>query len=1150
MTHDKEILLQQIKTYFLVAYSHQLADEEASSLANILFSGGVTPELVSFAVSDRGGPHPNPDDNFIPEKIFQLWHVLHPITVSSKGNHLLNVFCKCILYSYLLNINENNALILSTVFQKKSKANLGYTRFLYSSFLGHSEFEMARSYNETDPQLADRYYRSCIEHLMIARELSRKEDRFNYGMVGVSHYFIAQSLSGAERQSHLFASIENLGSAERLGDKTTEHFKYLGDALLEHAVESNDLSVYLRALDKLKQAYSQDPHDTNIIASLARCHLNVGISKLRNRQDSGTDHLEEAIRRYDLLLETFKGKKRYPDTAIQGRRGQAYLQLWYAKRDPKLLDRAIVDFQATRTEDPPFLWQHPLANALLERYHLFEDISDFQEAKKLNDQNHSADNRNESHLKQRGRIYLTGARNFADKEAYDIALKSFRICLPSEDPEIQSYIGLLLASRGMQFGYENDLREAIKWLETKPDLSDREETKIGILPKVYRVLAMKIHQKQLEEALSLLDKAIAILQEKLSGSEPSSNQELAEYHDLIGSTYHDRYKLSILPEDIYYAIEHLQRAYNLGMADTMFFGRLGRVCLQRGVITDEPENQSGFFEDAIKYLEVSRSGGNEDASNYSELGEAYLRLYRIRKDRRILKKALDMFLESLNRGNDTVENLGLIGDCYYHLSYFEISEANLFKALEFKAKAREAGHESKEHFSVVGRINLSLFEKLGNQDYFITGIKFICEAGLKDKTWPWPVCQLAEVAEQSPDLIQQLKSKGQIGKSFSYPDEGIWRFFLDNQPEELWFEAAKLAANWPEVKEKILGGKSKVYIVEDPHGLISTTYVFKPGDNPKKPLPDRGLLRLREEQERTLKMNQYLVQIGAEKFLVPTPIRIFSMDEAKIYVMRRATGQNLSNLILYGPDRYCEEAIRNTIEFLALYHAWHPVPQENKEQVVEESRNRLNNLKQVIEAVGLPIGDKIINVTEPIFEIMKQLPLVEKRDAHPDNWIVTNEGKIVMIDLEKPEPLSQFILSELVQVIEDLPYLPWDREGWQRRKALIKNYLEYYNRFLELKSIPQVSISSEQQVAGYLSFTTWRALCGIGFAFGEEHREGISSSTKLRWKDQMEHYFNLVSVVPAIWSEENISFAALNWEPLLTSVEEIRKAVYSLKRDD
>jgi len=70
MNRIKEILLQQIKTFFLVTYSHQLTNGEASTLANILFSKSVTPELVSFALRDEGCPHSCPDGNFVPEKIF------------------------------------------------------------------------------------------------------------------------------------------------------------------------------------------------------------------------------------------------------------------------------------------------------------------------------------------------------------------------------------------------------------------------------------------------------------------------------------------------------------------------------------------------------------------------------------------------------------------------------------------------------------------------------------------------------------------------------------------------------------------------------------------------------------------------------------------------------------------------------------------------------------------------------------------------------------------------------------------------------------------------------------------------------------------------------------------------------------------------
>lgn len=1221
MMYYNEYLQQVIRTYFSSKYKHDLTDDETSNLASILLSNGVNLDLIS---SVMNGPNDSKNENertFMLNDIYELWKVFMPIMKNFKENHLLQIFCKGILYPHLLNLNQNDTIVLSQIFREKSKgsANLQFTQFIFSSYLGNSEFKIAKSLNNTNSDIAAQYYENCICHLMTSRKINNTINiSYNYKMVGTSHYFlgITQSLTTEEKLSHLFLAVDNFELDESF-DKTTDHYIYLGNAYQEIAKINKDFKLYFKALEKMERAYKQTPKDPNVIANLAPCHLNLGIYyTLTNKDAEGVYNLEKAIYLYDEYFKLPKGLTKYSENAALGRQGQAYLWIWSTKREILLLDKAINNLRIANESNPT--WRHTLAHALIERFSECGNISDLQGAKELNDIYHNSDDKNnKDHLKQRGMIYQKlGNILFDEKsqkhalDAYEVALNSYLGCLPSEDFEIKYYIGMILGSRGIKLGSIDDLKSAIKWLEEANELNkllNPEETRIGILPKVYRELAKMISIEDPKEALSLIDKAINILENRLSQNKSMDSKALSEYYGLLGGNYHIKYKISKLPGDILNAIEYDQKAYDVGFRDPSFLGHFGRVCLQRGkingslfsvnsrfsdylnkgiipdemrhdfknngfllsqkciiekkrgwrisdnensriyyikkirkagkfyelhiYISDDLEDQKGFLEDAIKYLTESESEGNKDKSLYSELGDAYYRLFQIQKDKELLNKALHMFQESCNKGNDSPENYGLIGDCYYRLSRYENSLENLNNTIKCKEKARQAGHESREHYSLVGRINLSFFKETGDKNYFMNCIKSICEAGRIDEKWPWSVCQLAEIVEHYPELIDQIKTQE---LEFCYPNELVWMQFLQRDSRNLWLEGAKLAANSQEIREEILGGKSDVYFAEDLHGLISATYVFKPNIFKEN---------LREEQERTIQMNRLLEQLNLKKFLTPIPLGILSLDKTELYVMRRAAGRNLSVLIKQN-DSHCDTAIQNTIEFLALYHAWNSGFEEDRDETMQETMNRLNRLRRAVQKNHLKdsLVDEILNLIEPLFKIIELLPIVEKKDAHPDNWIVTNQNEIVMIDLEKPKPRSEFMLFGLVQLVETLSHLPWNEDGMKQRKIFIDSYLNYYNKILEIKCLSKIDIPPEIQVAGYLSFAYYYALWGIAYTITKELGKGASSSSRSNLGIQREHYFEIINSIPYIWSNEKISFNAPDWSRITALVNEIMNA--------
>src|ERR1051326_4269545 len=376
-TENVEQLIAAIGNFFFQIYGTVIEKKDKGFLANILDSSGLSFQCVDFAFAVNDEAVPMPDDIFDANKVFHLWEILQPIMVAHKGDRLLQLFCKGILNPFLNEISDDNASTLTGLYLARSTANFEYTRYLNSSFLGVAEFDSARALNDIDPQLADAYYRQSLKHLLQARRLGIKEDRYNYGMVGVANYYLARSLSGEPRSNQLLTAIENLELAEDLGDLSTEHFVFLGNALLEHAEETNLTTEFQRAINKLQQAFTQEPTSSNIVVSLARANLLLGISTIRSSRESGTGQLKEAVRLFDLF-ESLDSPKNYSEEAMKGRRGQAYLQLWYVEKDINSLNKAIHDLDQTAGT-----YRHNLANALFELYNTFRDPAHSEDRKSV-----------------------------------------------------------------------------------------------------------------------------------------------------------------------------------------------------------------------------------------------------------------------------------------------------------------------------------------------------------------------------------------------------------------------------------------------------------------------------------------------------------------------------------------------------------------------------------------------------------------------------------------------------------------------------------------------------------------------------------------------------------------------------------------------
>jgi hypothetical protein len=189
--------------------------------------------------------------------------------------------------------------------------------------------------------------------------------------------------------------------------------------------------------------------------------------------------------------------------------------------------------------------------------------------------------------------------------------------------------------------------------------------------------------------------------------------------------------------------------------------------------------------------------------------------------------------------------------------------------------------------------------------------------------------------------------------------------------------------------------------------------------------------------------------------------------------------------------------LADTLELLELYHQWGGVrnlDQRWRSRLVIDFRNLLSRF-------GVRESD--IRGAEGLFEriLPNDLPRVRKKDAHPENWMVTGAGKIVMIDLEATS--WQPALLDVVQLIDDYPVFHPDERGWQARMALAHRYWKNVLR----TDVPEGLIEST-----YTAFIIYRCVFGI-LRCNQNFSQGDSSSSLKALELRMRHFHALLKFI-------------------------------------
>ena len=890
-----------------------------------------------------------------------------------------------------------------------------------------------------------------------------------HGMRGVARVLLAREKADP---AALEGAALDLEKSFALGDSSPQNLAYRRECALTLYDSSEDPA----ALDRCEALLaSKAPRDQQLLSDLARYHQNRAVRALHYGEGDFWPHMELGVAACDEALG--QGANGQEDRRIfNNQRGffhylaaSAALGLERADVLQHLTD-AIEDLRIAATAG---LGGSCLAQALLRRAAMLKKIDLDAATADLGlaaDSLDLVDSEIAASVGAAVRASLLDCsirRAMADADATGIAGKCRELLAMGE----VSHRHLLTIIHGLRFSW------------SVGDPSAAADTVAGSRAAVAMCESM-IAEESIDEHSALLLGAAADLSSRLDSGPPSD-----------------------LTLDLYrIAIERQSKP------NAAFLSQAADSALQAGKERSgagRAADAVAFYEDAVKRQEWAlRAAGEEGEATsanfqpvvaHSKCGEAYLRLRAGSAGSSAAVKGAIFHLEEARRlGNETPQLLGLLGDAYYRRGYHERRREDLERALELKLSARSGGHASRENFSLVGRLYHRLYELTGDPQLLAQAIEQAIAAWRHrsadaQEPWPWPLFQLAEYTRSSArqSAVERLPAE--------LAADPLVDMFRRGDRAGLLGAGVETALQGREFRRKVLGGRSAVFILDDPHELLSTTMVLKPTD-----------ARNADVERATVSgFFSHLREAGLLKqFALPAPIAILPTDKPGevIYAMERARAEGLNKIICgEGCDGYAGEAeVGAALHYLAHYHRWADGGPTEPRSMIRLADNFSNYIRK------LNLTDPERTELDRCFRRLAQmkLPFARKKDAHPENWLVTAAGKLVMIDLEATS--RQPCLLDVAQLLDDYPVFRANPDGWQRRMSLCHDY--WHQLF---GATPEAGLLE----SAFETLAIFRCAFGITFC-AKESDKPCSSSALAALGARENHYLELLNFL-----QENASSA-------------------------
>ena len=523
-------------------------------------------------------------------------------------------------------------------------------------------------------------------------------------------------------------------------------------------------------------------------------------------------------------------------------------------------------------------------------------------------------------------------------------------------------------------------------------------------------------------------------------------------------------------------------------------------------LTDQLPASDDLFEDgAVNAESAPALVLPSEADMTSLLAEAYLRRDSLVRSTRDVDAAVRNFERSRGAGNNSYQLIGLLADGYYRAGRRRRNPVALRECISLKHEARNEARNSgsepaREGYSVAASAAYALWKLTGDPGDYRTAVSLASWAAAVDPSWPWPPLQLAELVTspgQGPAALPTEPPVDQGSGVVAAAD--VWSAAKAADNGWLFIMGCTKAVESLEFRQTVLGGRSRAYVLEDPHGLLSTTLVLKPMDDAASAEEEMGNLR-----DFAAYLSRSKAPVWAETV---QPLAIVPTKGRPVLATRRSSGRTLTAVVsnaLRDPSTerlaHAVESLQRALRLLARVHAWRGAPPtgagDYQPQTISRPRKAL-----VEDLKVLGVSDAAAAARSWVRAVPPGLPVLGKRDAHADNWLITDTGRVVALDLQASGWLP--LGFEVAQLMEDTALLDAIPDDVRLRTELIEMYLtELTSVWPQLSGIP--AAGSHTWSAAYACFAARRAIYRLARAVRPRQSDS-SSGTRTVAQLTLEH---------------------------------------------
>ena len=977
---------------------------------------------------------------------------------------------------------ENYRALAATLRERKSlsgrpmnvigtKCNIGTrtAEALYSEARRNPRDTVSKELLEVVDQLLDSLLTECRE-----REDPAFARRW-YGIRGTTRLMLAtqQDQQKVVLSEEAFANAaSDLETAFRLGNRGPSAATFLLDAL-RHLSVFDKTDATLKRTDKIISALAADERHSRGTA------FHIGLHHFaRGMRENDRQELQKAVTKLDESL-TYPQTLSFDDAFIRLNRGQVYVRLamMNSDSDPQIrlshLNAGIGDLKFAFEANPEKFGNHAaLPSALQSRADEYARLGRYEDA-------------------QKDLLYALDPtlRNADLKLASQVDLKRILYTLrPAADHGADNALRLL--------------EEAV----THPAARDSGHLYIALsCRKIFQRLPRDADNTALMRTIQLL---------RYADTHSFNNEVLIMHLSVLAglqALYAERSDLAYLQEavDTYTAtlavpvaappVELLSTHGNACLRLAKYYLSEGTLSARAGELLEDAADLLTRACDIAERDPETLSEGFQLVVTYSKAGEANLRLAAFSGSKTAALDAIAQFERAKDLGNETPELWGLLGDAYYRAFRVTKDIRLLEKSLDCKQSARDAGAESRENLSLSAKLSFTLYEYSNDEVHLAGALRLVGMAHTMDTRWPWPPFQLAEIHDRVDDesFAKAVSAARSLHPSvlFDFPIQGL-RPALMEYGTQLVLDSDEFT------RKRLSSGRQVVFVMEDPHGILSSSFVFKTTDGPSAA----------RDREAVLAFAKFLSQRGTRDYRLPDPLAIIKQQGSSvIYLMRRARGHDLGRAVIRAKIEGREPPVNDfhrALRFLAAYHAW-------------DSHLRGMTVSPVspfvikyLTSLGIH-KDQLPSSTVELLLTIGRIPHTVKKDAHPENWLIDDYGNICMIDFESRKTLP--ILFEVAQLIEDYPLLPTNRDGWEARMRGCDHYLDQLTELLE----PQIDLAPDVREQLYAVFSILRAGFGLQYCLRPHPRRSSSSAVRAL-SLRITHYVALLEWFSA-WEQEAVS---------------------------